>query len=84
MVALRAPTPLVTPAPRPVDLLSAVRAPFRVHPSSPLRCHALGMVAPYPKWAVSGGQRSVGEPAPRARTTGPGYRACKPRELIRT
>ena len=80
MVALLALSPSVPPGPGPVDLLNAVRAPFRVHPP-----HYVAMLVvrfhPNPKRGFCGGQRSEGEPAPRALTTGPGYRACKPRDL---
>ena len=76
MVALRALTPSVPPGPGPFGLLNAARAPFRVHPPSPFHGHARILVRFYPNRAFSSDQRSVGEPAPRARTTGPGYRAC--------
>ena len=53
----------------PANLLTAVRAPFHVHPP-----HSYAMLVvhlhPIPKSSFSGDQRSVGEPAPRARTTG--------------
>ena len=72
--------PVGSPGPGPVDLLNSVRAPFHVHPP-----HSVAMLLvrshPYPNREFCGGQRSVGEPAPRARTTGPGYRACKPRDF---
>ena len=38
----------------------------------------LGPVAPYRE--ISSDRRSVGEPAPRTRTTGPSYRSCKARD----
>ena len=70
VVALLALSPLVPPGLVPVDLLNAVRAPFHVHPP-----HYYAMLVvhsyPNPKREFSGDQRSVGEPAPRARTTGP-------------
>ena len=75
MVAPLALSPSVPPGPGPVNLLNAVRAPFHVH--SP---HSVDMIVgwshPNPKRAFISDQRSMGEPAPRARTTGPGYRAC--------
>ena len=72
-------SPSVPPGPGPVDLLNAVRAPFHVHPT---RSVAIFVVRshPNPSREFCGDQRSVGEPTPRARTTGPGYRACKPRD----
>ena len=80
MVAPLALSPSVLPGPRTVNLLNDVRAPFHVHPP-----HSVAMLVvrshPNPNRAFCGGQRSVGEPAPRTRTTGPGYRACKPRDL---
>ena len=82
MVAPRALSLSVPPVPGPGDLLNAARALFRVHPP-----HFVAMIVvlshPNPKKAVYGGQRSVGEPAPRAQTTGPGYRACKPQDLLK-
>ena len=81
MVTPRALTLSFSPGHGPVDLLNAVRAPFRVHPPP----HSVAMLLfrshPNYNWAFIGGQRSVGEPAPRARTTRPGYRACKPRDI---
>ena len=70
MVALLALSPSVLPGLRPVVLLNAVRAPFHVHPP---HSYAMLVVHSYPstKRASSDDQRSVGEPAPRARTTGP-------------
>ena len=44
----------------------------------PLPCLCPGPVAPYR--AFCSGLRSVGETAPRAWPTGPGYHACKPRD----
>ena len=76
MVAPRALNPSVPPGPGPVDLLTAARAPFRVHPSSPFHSHVRLLIRWYPNREFSSDQRSVGEPAPRARATGPGYRAC--------
>ena len=60
----------VPPGFGPVDLLNAVRAPFHVHPP---HSYAVFVVHSHlsPKRAFSGDQRSVGEPAPRARTTWP-------------
>ena len=76
MVALRALSLSVPPGPGPADLLNNVRYPFCVHPP-----HSVARIVvwshPNPKRAFCGGQRSVGEPAPQERTTGPGYRACK-------
>ena len=70
VVAPLALSPSVPPGLRPVDLLNAVRAPFHVYPP-----HYYAMLVvhshPNPKRAFSGDQRSVGEPAPWARTTGP-------------
>ena len=64
----------VPPGPGPVDLLNDIRAPFHVHPS-----HSVVMLVvrshPNPKREFCSGNRSVGETAPRAQTTGPGYRA---------
>ena len=75
MVAPLALSPSVPPGLVPVNLLNVVRAPFHVHPP-----HSYAMLVvqshPNPKRAFSGDQRSVGEPAPRALTTGTGYRAC--------
>ena len=79
MVALLALSPSVPPGPGRVDLLNAVRAPFHFHPP-----HSVAMIVvllhPNPNKAFCGGQRYVGEPTPRDRTTGPGYRACKLRD----
>ena len=79
MVALLDLSPLVPPGPRPVNLRNAVRAPFHVHPP-----HSVAMLVvqlrPKPKREFCVGLWSVGEPAPRARHTGPGCRACKPRD----
>ena len=75
VVAPLALSPSVSPGPVPVDLLNAVRAPFHVHLP-----HSVAMLVvrshPNPKKAFISDQRSVGEPAPRARTPVPGYRAC--------
>ena len=77
MVAPLALSPSVPPGPGPVNLLNAGRALFHVHPP-----HSVAMLMvrlhPNPNRAFCGGQRSVVEPTPRVRTTGPGYRACKP------
>ena len=63
-------SPSVTPGLGLVDLLTSVRDPFHVYPP-----HSYAMLVfhshPSPKSAFSGDQRSVGEPAPRARTTRP-------------
>ena len=60
----------VPPGLGPVNLLTALKAPFHVHPP-----HSYAMLVvhlhPSPKSAFSGDHRSVGEPAPRARPTGP-------------
>ena len=70
MVTPLALSPSVPPGLGPVDLLNAARAPFHVHLP-----HSYAMLVvhlhPSPKSAFSGDQWSVGEPAPRARTTGP-------------
>ena len=63
-------SPSVSPGLRPVDHLNTFRAPFHVHPP-----HYYVMLVvhlhPSPKLAFSGDRRSVGEPAPQARTMGP-------------
>ena len=79
MVALLDLSPSVPPGPGPVDLLNAVRDPFCVHPP-----HFVAMLVvrlhPNPKKAFCIGLWSVGEPAPRAWTTGLCCCACKPRD----
>ena len=79
VVAPLALSPLAPPGLGPVDLLNAVRAPFHVHPP-----HSYAMLVirlhPNPGRAFCSDQQSVGEPAPRARTMEPGYRACKPQD----
>ena len=81
VVAPLALSPSVPPGPGPVDLLNAVRAPFHVHPP-----HSVAMLVvrshTNPSRAFCGDQWSVGESAPRARTTGPDYRTCKPRDRV--
>ena len=81
VVAPLALSQLVPPGPGPVDLLNAIRAPFHVHPP-----HSVALLVvrshPNPSRAFCGDQQSVGEPAPRARTTGTGYLACKPRDRV--
>ena len=55
----------------PKRLLGPVPCP----PPSPFHGHARLLFRLHPNRAFSSGRGSVGEPAPRARTTGPGYRA---------
>ena len=70
VVAPLALSPSVPPGLVPVDLLNAARAPFHVH--HPCSCALLVVHShPNPKRVFSGDQQSVGESAPRARTTGP-------------
>ena len=63
-------SPLVPPGLGPVDLLTAVRAPFHVHPP-----HSYAMLVVHShlalNWHIALIMRSVDEPAPRARPTGP-------------
>ena len=65
----------VSPGPGPVDLLNDVRSPFHVHPPHSVAM-LVGRLHPNSKKEFSSDKRSVGEPTPRARTTGPGYRSC--------
>ena len=77
MVAPCALTPLVPPGPGlPAGLLNAAQGPFRVLPPFPFHGHACILVWLHPNRAIISDRQSVGEPAPQARTTGPGYRAC--------
>ena len=72
--------PSVPPSLVPVNLLNSVRTPFHVHPP-----HSYAMLVVHShlalNWNIAVIKRSVGEPAPQARTMGPGYRACKPWNL---
>ena len=77
MVAPHALTPPVPPGPGlPVGLLNAARDPFHVPLPSPFHGHACFLIRLHPNRESSSDQWSVGEPAPRARTTGPDYRSC--------
>ena len=70
VVAPLALSPSVPPGLGPVNFLNVVRAPFHVHPPNSYAMLVVHLY-PSPKLAFSGDQQSVGEPAPRARTTGP-------------